>query len=50
MDDKKPKTKRPKVPKLKTDSEPKNEQVLIKKSSMITTLFGLHHAILKWFI
>merc|ERR1712129_444308 len=27
MDDKKPKTKRPKVPKLKTDSEPKNEQV-----------------------
>ena len=39
MDDKKPKTKRPKVPKLKTDSEPKNEQVLIKKSSMITTLF-----------
>jgi hypothetical protein len=47
MDDKKPKTKRPKVPKLKTDSEPKNEQVLIKKSSMITTLFGLHHAILK---
>ena len=47
MDDKKSKTKRPKVPKLKTDSEPKNEQVLIKKSSMITILFGLHHAILK---
>ena len=28
MEENKPKTKRPKVPKLKTDSEPKKEQVV----------------------